>query len=88
MTYLFLFIFSTLTIAAPVQDSANKEDASQGTSTIKKLTDMSFDELLVQGKYHFTDEAVTTVEQDKVLDGLLEVRKDFKDRIQQSAARY
>ncbi len=54
----------------------------------KKSTDMSFDELLVQGKYHFTGEAVTTVEQDKVLDGLLQVRKDFKDRIQQSAARY
>ncbi len=54
----------------------------------KKSTDMSFDELLVQGKFHFTDEAVTTVEDDKVLDGLLEVRKDFKDRIEQSAARF
>jgi hypothetical protein len=38
---------------------------------------MSFDELLVQGKYHFTGEAVTTVEQDKVLDGLLQVQKRF-----------
>lgn len=67
------------------QDSKSTETKASGT---KKSTDMSFDELLVQGKYHFTDEAVTTVEQDKVLDGLLQVRKDFKDRIQQSAARY
>ncbi len=56
--------------------------------TGKKSTDMSFDELLVQGKFHFTDEAVTTVENDKLLDGLLEVRRDFRDRLEQSATRF
>ncbi len=69
---------------APDKKSSEKSTEKSG----EKSTDMSFDELLVQGKYHFTGEAVTTVEQDKVLDGLLQVRKDFKDRIQQSAARY
>lgn len=83
-------LFMALVFAAPqpetAQDSGkNAGDAQNGN---KKSTDMSFDELLIQGKYHFTDEAVTTVEQDKVLDGLLEVRKDFKDRIQQSTTRY
>ncbi|MCB0393645.1 MAG: hypothetical protein KDD25_03765 [Bdellovibrionales bacterium] len=53
-----------------------------------KKTDLSFDEILVQGKYHFNDEAVVTVEQDKILDSLLEVRKDFKDRIELSYTRY
>ncbi len=53
----------------------------------KTTKELSFDEILVQGKHHFSDEAIITVEQDKVLDGLLEVRKDFKDRIQQSAKR-
>ncbi len=53
----------------------------------KKTTDVSFEDVLVQGKYHFSDEAVTTVEQDKVLDALLSVRKEFKDRIQKSAER-
>ncbi len=48
----------------------------------------SFEDLLVQGKYHFSDEAVTTVEEDKVLDGLLGVRTDFKDRIEQSVGNY
>lgn len=52
----------------------------------KKNTDMSFEDMLVQGKYHFSDEAVTTVEQDKILDSLLGVRKDFKDRIRKSAS--
>ncbi len=51
-------------------------------------TDVSFEELLVHGKYHFSDEAVTTVEDDKILDALLPVRKDFKDRIKRSAKRY
>lgn len=54
----------------------------------KKSTDMSFDEVLVQGKYHFSDEAVTTVEDDKVLDALLGVRVDFKDRIKKTTARH
>ncbi len=51
-------------------------------------TDHSFDDVLVQGKYHFSDEAVTTVEEDKVLDALIGVRTDFKDRLEQSAERY
>lgn len=53
----------------------------------RQSKEVSFDEILVQGKHHFSDEAVVTVEQDKVLDALLEVRKDFKDRIKQSAKR-
>ncbi len=54
----------------------------------KKSTEVSFDDLLVQGKYHFSDESVTTVEQDKVLDALLGVRTEFKDRIKKSATRF
>ena len=71
-----------LATAAPNQSATAKvdSDASQ--------TEHSFDELLVQGKYHFSDEAVTTVEQDKVLDALIGVRTDFKDRIEASADRH
>lgn len=58
-------------------------------ATSKKLQkDLSFDDLLVKGKYQFSNEAVVTVEQDKVLDSLLGVRKDFKDRIKRSAERH
>jgi hypothetical protein len=65
------------TALAPVQVQAKK----------KKSTDLSFDDVLVQGKYHFSDEAVTTVEDDKILDALLGVRTDFKDRVNKSTAR-
>ena len=89
-----LMFVSQTVFAAPQPDVVEEaaQAAAKGATAPKaanaKSTDMSFDELLIQGKYHFTDEAVTTVEQDKVLDGLLEVRKDFKDRIQQSTTRY
>ena len=62
-------------------------DPAATATAKKKSTEVSFEDVLVQGKYHFSDEAVTTVEEDKVLDGLLNVRKDFKDRLKRSAAR-
>ncbi len=68
---------SSATPAVTTKDAAKKLD-----------TNVSFDDLLIQGKYQFSDEAVTTVEQDKVLDSLLGVRKDFKDRVERSAARH
>lgn len=60
----------------------------KGGAPTNSATDHSFDDVLVQGKYHFSDEAVTTVEEDKVLDALIGVRTDFKDRLEQSAERY
>jgi hypothetical protein len=45
----------------------------------------NFEDLLVNGKYHFADEAVSTVEADKVFDSLIGVRNDFKDRLEDSA---
>ena len=64
------------------------ETTTPNKKIIKKSTEVSFEDVLVQGKYHFSDEAVTTVEQDKVLDALLSVRKDFKDRMKKSAERH
>ncbi len=64
------------------------EEAANKAAKKSKVTEANFEDLLVQGKYHFSDEAVVTVEQDKVLDALLGVRTDFKDRIEQSATRF
>ncbi len=58
---------------------------SPKTSVNKTGQQHSFEDLLIQGKYHFSDESVTTVEEDKVLDSLLGIRTDFKDRIEASA---
>lgn len=70
------------------QAKAQGSESSAAAARKRKSTEVSFDDVLVQGKFHFSDEAVTTVEDDKFLDALLTVRKDFKDRIQKSSARH
>jgi hypothetical protein len=72
----------TMPTPAAAQQRSNQQSTSKQNST-----NMNFDDLLIQGQYHFSDEAVITVEQDKALDALLGVRKDFKDRLEQSASR-
>lgn len=82
--FILVLVFSAITaMAAPAaSDEKNNKKAD------KKSTEVSFEDVLVQGKYHFSDEAVTTVEEDKVLDALLGVRTNFKDRIQQSSEQF
>jgi hypothetical protein len=86
----FLLIAVTLTVSVAVNAATDSTAASTAAAAAakKKTTDVSFDDVLVQGKYHFSDEAVTTVENDKILDALLGVRTDFKDRLKKSAARH
>lgn len=73
---LLLVFVGSVSVAAPTTAAPAKK-AGQ--------TDMNFEDLLVSGQYHFSDEAVTTVEEDKVLNSLIGVRNDFKDRMKQSA---
>lgn len=73
---LLLVFVGSVSVAAPTATAPAKK-AGQ--------TDMNFEDLLVSGQYHFSDEAVTTVEEDKVLNSLIGVRGDFKDRMKQSA---
>ena len=79
MTLLFFLLISNWAFAAETPQDT-KPQASQ--------TSHSFEDLLVQGKYHFSDEAVSTVEEDKVLDSLLGVRSDFKDRMMKTAEQF
>ncbi len=67
---------------------AEKKATTEDKSSAKTEVSHNFEDLLVQGKYHFTDEAVSTVEEDKVLDSLLGLRADFKDRMVQSAEQF
>ncbi len=76
------FLISTAAMAAT--DTKNQPTASKSSST----TEHNFEDMLVQGKFHFSDEAVTTVEEDKVLDSLIGVRKDFKDRLLMSTTQF
>ena len=45
---------------------------------------LSFQDVMVDGQYHFSHEQVVTVEDDKVLDGLLGVPENFRRRIDES----
>ncbi len=78
MKFALILLVSSFAFAAPSETPAPKGGNAQ---------EHSFEDLLVQGKYHFSDEAVTTVEEDKVLDSLLGIRTDFKDRMEKSAGR-
>ena len=69
-----LFSVVSVVFAAPAAKPAKQSQ-----------TNVNFEDLLVSGQYHFSDEAVTTVEEDKVLNSLIGVRTDFKDRMKQSA---
>ena len=69
-------------LAAP----AKKEEAPAATATSGTSRKHNFEDLLVDGKYHFSDEAISTVEADKVFDSLIGVRADFKDRIEASSS--
>lgn len=81
-------MLSVSAFAANAPDEKPKAPISAEMKADKSQTEHSFEDLLVQGKYHFSDESVTTVEEDKVLDALIGVRTDFKDRLDESAGRY
>lgn len=86
LTLLLMIVLGTF--MAHAKPSAKGTVAQKSQRKNKKSKSVDFEDLLVQGKYHFADEAIVTVEKDKVLDGLLSVRKDFKDRIKKSASLY
>ncbi|PIS11888.1 MAG: hypothetical protein COT73_01470 [Bdellovibrio sp. CG10_big_fil_rev_8_21_14_0_10_47_8] len=76
---------TSVSLAAP--SKGKNADAPKAAHQTQQ-TEHNFEDLLVQGKYHFSDEAVTTVEDDKVLDSLIGVRNDFKDRLKESSGMY
>jgi hypothetical protein len=74
-----LLYFATIFIA---QDAFS---ATKAKAPAKKLsTSVDFGDRTVGGKYVYTTESITTVENDKSLDDLIGVRKNFKDRIERS----
>ena len=72
---LLIFSMTFIAMALPQRDNARNQ------------TEVNFSDLLIRGKYSLSNEAVVTVEADKVLDALLRHRKDFNERIKRSANR-
>lgn len=83
---LLMFDFAVNAAEQPAGKVAPTAPAVKAQDETKR--EHNFEDLLVQGKYHFSDEAVTTVEEDKVLDSLLGIRAEFKDRMEKSAGQY
>lgn len=48
-------------------------------------TEFHFDDNTLRGRYLYSDEAIATVENEKIRYSLLEERKDFKDRLQKAS---
>jgi hypothetical protein len=61
--------------------------AKSKTSGSDLKQEMSFQDTHVKGKYQYADEAIAAVEDEKVLDNLLKVRTDFKDRLKKETKR-
>lgn len=87
-TVMGLLISAVCLLISPATLAEKKAATTTSADQAKTETSHNFEDLLVQGKYHFTDEAVSTVEEDKVLDSLLGLRSDFKDRMVQSAEQF
>lgn len=89
MTSISALIFCTgILVSFGLQAAPTTKDAKsdkKNALAASSQTEHSFEDLLVQGQYHFSDESVTTVEEDKVLDALIGVRSEFKDRLENSA---
>jgi len=66
---------------------AGKAVAATRVRVEKLHTNFNFEDQLVRGKYIYPDEGITTVEDDKLLDDLLDGRKDFKDRVKEASER-
>lgn len=62
---------------------------AKASQRMKKLsTNVNFEDLLIKGQYQYPDEALVTVEDEKDLDDLLQVRPHFKDRLSQASMRH
>lgn len=75
--------------SASAKGAAKKAKTTKVAGISKDLSqDIKFSDQLIQGRYNYSDEALVTVENEKYLDDLLGVRKNFKDRVKLSTKKY
>jgi hypothetical protein len=90
-----LIFFAFTAQAAEAQGPSKKSTAKRaapkralpGAQNGQLGTNFSFDAASVHGKYQMAGQGVATVEDEKVLDDLLGLRRSFKDRELQEASR-
>lgn len=95
---LVLFISSTISINPnALAGTVSKSNSKKNAKATKKVTaeakssnlgtSFSFDPASVRGKYKIASQGIATVEDEKLIDDLLGVRKSFKDREDQELSR-
>ena len=92
MTVLSILVVNSTFAAKAAKKKATKETtaatpaaASSSSALSPKLTtDAQFSDQVVGGQYQVPFEAVSTVENEKRIDALIGVRKNFHDRIEKS----
>lgn len=87
-----VLLFAFMAHAEGKEAKASKKASAQkralpGAQNGQLGTNFSFDAASVHGKYQLAGQGVATVEDEKVLDDLLGLRRQFKDREQQEASR-
>lgn len=98
MKYLVLITILTVFGGSPAFAKTKKAKSapkSKVTKTVKKQTQdgqlgtsFSFDAASVRGKYQMAGQGIAAVEDEKVLDDLLGLRRSFKDREAQEQTRW
>lgn len=88
-TFKALFVaICLLCLTANISLAASSKKSKKPKVRVSKVsTDIKFDDHVIGGQYPKALESITTVENEKDLDDLLGVRKDFKDRLKQSESR-
>lgn len=90
VTLFFIALLCTPVAAAKSNKSTNGKATKKVAPSSKKSqlgTSFSFDAASVRGKYQMNGQGIATVEDEKVLDDLLGLRKNFKDREKQELSR-
>lgn len=93
MTVLSILVVNSTFAATVAKKKATKETtatpstaatSSNSALSPKLTTDAQFSDQVVGGQYQVPFEAVSTVENEKRIDALIGVRKNFHDRIEKS----
>jgi hypothetical protein len=77
MTLVFSLVFSSL--AAQAKVTAKKVNPPKDGTNLERS--LRFESFSINGKYQVPIESLTVVEDEKLLNDLLSVRKNFKDRL-------
>jgi hypothetical protein len=80
--YILVLLASSVALAG--QAPAKAKSVTKNKPGSRLSTDVRFNDQMVGGQYQVPMEALSVVENEKSIDDLIGVRKNFKDRIEKS----